>query len=112
MRIVVVADVHANLEALQAVLADASAGGAIDALWSLGDMVGYGPDPRQCLELLRSHPLKAIAGNHDLAASGAVTLDDFNPFAAEAARWTSPNWGESCGTVTLPSSEIADDFLV
>jgi diadenosine tetraphosphatase ApaH/serine/threonine PP2A family protein phosphatase len=88
VRIVIVADVHSNLLALQAVFADAEAGGAIDAVWSLGDMVGYGPEPRQTLELLKSYPLRAIAGNHDLAATGAVTTDDFNPFAAEAARWT------------------------
>lgn len=52
-------------------------------------MVGYGPEPRQVIELLRSHPLKAISGNHDLAATGAVTTEDFNTFAAEAAHWTS-----------------------
>jgi diadenosine tetraphosphatase ApaH/serine/threonine PP2A family protein phosphatase len=88
VRIVVVADVHSNLLALQAVLADAAAGGAIDAVWSLGDMVGYGPEPAQCLALLRSYPLLAIAGNHDLAATGAVTTEDFNTFAAEAVHWT------------------------
>ena len=87
MRIVVVADVHANLLALQAVFADAEAGGVIDQVWSLGDMVGYGAEPRQTIELLKSYPLRAIAGNHDLAATGAVSTDDFNPFAAEAARW-------------------------
>jgi diadenosine tetraphosphatase ApaH/serine/threonine PP2A family protein phosphatase len=114
VRIVVVADVHANLLALQAVLADAGAGGAIDAVWSLGDMVGYGPEPRQCLELLHSHPLKAIAGNHDLAASGAVTTDDFNPFAAEAARWTSLELssGEKAWIDALPRTLIEGDFTL
>jgi diadenosine tetraphosphatase ApaH/serine/threonine PP2A family protein phosphatase len=88
VRILVVADVHANLTALQAVLRDAEAGGAIDAVWSLGDAVGYGAEPGEVLALLRTYELRAIAGNHDLAAAGLVSLDDFNPFAAQAARWT------------------------
>ena len=85
MRILVVADVHANLAALQAVLAEA---GEFETLWSLGDVVGYGAEPGACIELLRRYPLVAVAGNHDLAAIGAIGLEEFNPFAAEAARWT------------------------
>ena len=85
MRILVVADVHANLAALQAVLAEA---GEFETLWSLGDVVGYGAEPGACIELLRRYPLVAVAGNHDLAAVGAIGLEEFNPFAAEAARWT------------------------
>jgi diadenosine tetraphosphatase ApaH/serine/threonine PP2A family protein phosphatase len=88
MRIAIVADVHANLEAFQAVLAHASAGGAIDEVWSLGDIVGYGPDPTACIALLHTYPHIAIAGNHDYAATGVIGTEDFNPFAAEAARWT------------------------
>jgi diadenosine tetraphosphatase ApaH/serine/threonine PP2A family protein phosphatase len=114
VRIVVVADVHANLLALQAVLKDAEAGGAIDGVWSLGDMVGYGPEPRQCIELLKSHPLRAIAGNHDLAATGAVTTDDFNPFAAEAARWTSLelSGGDKAWIDALPRTLVEGEFTL
>ena len=110
----VVADVHSNLLALQAVLADATAGGAIDAVWSLGDMVGYGAEPRECLELLRSHSLKAIAGNHDLAASGAVTTEDFNPFAAEAAHWTALelSGGEKAWIDALPRTLVEGEFTL
>jgi diadenosine tetraphosphatase ApaH/serine/threonine PP2A family protein phosphatase len=86
MRIAVVADVHANLEAFQAVLAHA---GDLDELWSLGDIVGYGPDPGACITLLHTYPHIAIAGNHDYAATGVISTEDFNPFAAEAALWTS-----------------------
>lgn len=80
---------HANLGALEAVVREAEDGGAIDAVWCLGDSVGYGAEPGECLALLRSYPLRAIAGNHDLAAVGVVSTETFNPFAAEAARWTS-----------------------
>jgi diadenosine tetraphosphatase ApaH/serine/threonine PP2A family protein phosphatase len=89
MRIAVVADVHANLEAFQAVLEHAASGGEIDEVWSLGDVVGYGPDPTACIALLHTYPQISIAGNHDYAATGAIGTEDFNPYAAEAARWTS-----------------------
>ena len=91
MRTVVVADVHANLEAFEAVLEDAKARGKIDAIWSLGDLVGYGPDPEPCVELLQSFTYEAIVGNHDLAAVGVIGIEDFNPYAAAAATWTSAN---------------------
>jgi len=91
MRAVVVADVHANLEAFEAVLQDAKSRGKIDALWSLGDLVGYGPDPEACAELLQSYAYEAIVGNHDLAAVGVIGIEDFNPYAAAAATWTFAN---------------------
>lgn len=88
MRAVVVADVHANLEAFQAVLEDAKQRGSIDALWCLGDLVGYGPDPEACVDLLHSYPYEMVVGNHDLAAVGVIGIEDFNPVAAAAATWT------------------------
>ncbi len=88
MRIAVVADVHANLEAFQAVLAHGSEDGEVAEVWSLGDIVGYGPDPVACIALLHTYPHRSIAGNHDYAATGAIGTEDFNSFAAEAARWT------------------------
>lgn len=86
MRILVVADVHSNLEAFQAVIA---AAGAFDSVWCLGDIVGYGPDPSACIGLLQSYPHLAVAGNHDIAAAAGAGLEEFNPYAAAAARWTS-----------------------
>ena len=68
MRALIVSDIHSNLEALEAVIADAKARGGFDAVWCLGDSVGYGPDPEACLDLLMSFPLVAVAGNHDRAA--------------------------------------------
>jgi predicted phosphodiesterase len=87
MRIAALSDVHANLEALDAVLEHVG-GASVDALVCLGDFVGYGPDPNACIERLR-HALRAsVSGNHDLAAIGAVSIDDFNLFAQEAIVWT------------------------
>ena len=88
MRALIVSDIHSNLEALQAVIADAERRGAFDAIWCLGDSVGYGPDPRACLELLQSHPLVAVAGNHDRAALDFRESSDFNSAAAFSAGWT------------------------
>jgi diadenosine tetraphosphatase ApaH/serine/threonine PP2A family protein phosphatase len=89
MRVAVVADVHANLEAFQAVLADAAGEHPVDEVWSLGDIVGYGPDPTACIALLHTYTHLAIAGNHDYAATGAIGTEEFNPYAAEAVQWTS-----------------------
>src|SRR3990172_6551479 len=85
VRIAILSDVHANLAALEAALRDA---GAADALWSLGDLVGYGPDPRECIAELRHRGAAGVAGNHDLAACGRMGTDEFNAAAAEAVRWT------------------------
>jgi diadenosine tetraphosphatase ApaH/serine/threonine PP2A family protein phosphatase len=88
MPILIVSDVHANLAALRAVIADASRDGAVDAIWATGDLVGYGAEPGEALELLREHRLVAVAGNHDLAACGKIGVEEFNASAATAARWT------------------------
>ena len=94
MRALLVADIHANLDALDAVLREAEAAGGIDAVWCLGDTVGYGAEPEACIARLRGYPLEAIAGNHDLAATGAISTIDFNPHAAFAARWTAEQLGD------------------
>ncbi len=95
MRVLVISDVHANLHALNAVLADA---GAFDVVWSLGDLVGYGPQPNECIERLRGLEHVAIAGNHDWGALGKLDLSEFNVDARQANLWTrerlSPrSWG-------------------
>ena len=88
MRALIVSDVHSNLEAFSAVIADAEGRGGFEEIWSLGDLVGYGPDPSACVEMLRSHSHRAVAGNHDLAAVGKLSVERFNPYAAAANRWT------------------------
>ena len=88
MRALIISDVHSNLEAFQAVIEDAQKHSGFDEIWSLGDLVGYGPDPSACVDLLRSHEHSAVAGNHDLAAIGGISVERFNPYAAAANRWT------------------------
>lgn len=86
MRIGILSDIHANLEALEAVLAHA---GSFERLWFLGDAVGYGPDPNACVERLAElEPEVWLAGNHDWAAIGKLDLSQFNPDARRAAEWT------------------------
>jgi diadenosine tetraphosphatase ApaH/serine/threonine PP2A family protein phosphatase len=84
MRYLVLSDIHSNLEAFQAVLDDA---GPVDEVWCLGDVVGYGPDPNACVDLLQSRPHRAIAGNHDWATLGRLNLRDFNSDARQANLW-------------------------
>jgi len=89
LRALIVSDVHSNLEAFQSVIDDARFRGGFDQIWMLGDLVGYGPDPDQCIDLIRRFDHLAVAGNHDLASIGRLGLDMFNSDAADANRWTS-----------------------
>jgi diadenosine tetraphosphatase ApaH/serine/threonine PP2A family protein phosphatase len=86
MRIGLLSDVHANLPALEAVLEACSI--RCDALWCLGDTVGYGASPNECVELVRARCEVALAGNHDLAATGRVDFSAFTSDAGRAIRWT------------------------
>ena len=81
-----VSDIHSNLESLQTVLWDAESGRGFDIPWCLTDVVGYVPESNQCIDCIRSHSHVAIPYNQDLAALGAVGLEEFNANAAEAAR--------------------------
>ena len=79
MRALILSDIHSNLEAFQAVLDDASGRHGFDEVWCLGDTLGYGPDPGECIELLRSYDPAIVMGNHDLAAAGKLSTRDFTP---------------------------------
>ena len=85
-KVLVISDVHANILALEAVLADA---GKVDEVWCLGDIVGYGPNPNECIERIRALPelTCAMMGNHDYAAIGDMTLEIFNSDAKKALVW-------------------------
>lgn len=86
MRILVISDIHANLTALEAVLTDA---GEVEAVWCLGDLVGYGPDPNECVFKIRQLPgLICLVGNHDAAAVSKIDIDTFNSEARQAVVWT------------------------
>jgi predicted phosphodiesterase len=87
VRVAVLSDVHSNLRALEAVLAEIDAGG-FDTIWFLGDLVGYGPKPNECAALLQERAAICLAGNHDLVVLGKIEIDAFAGEAAAAARWT------------------------
>jgi predicted phosphodiesterase len=88
MRVLVLSDIHANLVALESVLA--AADGHYDTVWCLGDVVGYGPKPNECVELIRDLATVSVMGNHDWAALSrpGIDVDAFNPHARQAALWT------------------------
>ena len=88
MRLAVLSDIHSNLAALDAVLADLDALPPVDELWVCGDIVGYGPQPNEVIERLRERGARAVMGNHDGAAIGLVDVAWFNDAAAMAIRWT------------------------
>lgn len=87
MKTVFISDVHGNLEALDAVL-DAIKGERTDRIVFLGDAVGYGANPNECIEKIESISIVAIAGNHDRVAAGMESENSFNEFAQTAIRWT------------------------
>jgi predicted phosphodiesterase len=87
MRVAVISDVHANARALDAVLEEIDAE-RVDAVWCLGDTVGYGPRPNECCDVVRSRADYCLVGNHDLVVLGRLSVSDFNDEAAAAATWT------------------------
>ena len=114
MRALIVSDIHSNLAALEAVMVDASDRGGFDVVWCLGDTVGYGPEPGACIELLRRHPLLAVAGNHDRAALNLRESEDFNNAAAISAHWTAKQLtpSERDFLAQLPEVAQSGDFTL
>ncbi len=112
MRVLVFSDVHANLPALEAVLADA---GAVDAYWFLGDLVGYGPDPKACIARLRGlQPLARVMGNHDAAVLGQMPLRWFNEAAQKHLLWTQDRLDaeDLAFLATASQQQIIDDVTL
>jgi predicted phosphodiesterase len=87
MKFAIIADIHGNLEALQAVLEDAQKQGCTHYA-CIGDVVGYGANPRECLQIVRSMGMPCVKGNHDEYCSIEESAEGFNPLAAEAVMWT------------------------
>jgi predicted phosphodiesterase len=87
MRYAIIADIHANLEAFNTVLADAKAMNCTHYA-CLGDVVGYGANPKECLDIVRSMGMPCVKGNHDEYCSSTTDLEGFNPHAQEAINWT------------------------
>ena len=92
MRALILSDIHANLDALEAVLAAAP---PHDTVWNLGDSVGYGANPNEVIDRVRALGVVFVRGNHDRACCGLLSLEDFNPIASRAAQWTQSG-GERC----------------
>ena len=109
MRVAVVSDIHGNLASLEAVLG-AIGGHAVDAVWCLGDVVGYGPRPNECCSAVAERAALCLVGNHDVLALGGRALEhEFNPEAAEAGRWTRSVLGERARSFLLglaPQAEV------
>ncbi len=113
MRYLLISDLHANYEALEAVLEQAR--GQYDRIVCCGDLVGYGPDPNRVVEWARENLFAVIRGNHDRACCGLDDLEWFNPVAQEASRWTIAELtaGNSAWLRALPCGPIAvDSFLI
>jgi diadenosine tetraphosphatase ApaH/serine/threonine PP2A family protein phosphatase len=111
MRVAVLSDIHSNIVALDAVLSHA---GDVDAIWHLGDVVGYGPEPDAVVARLSEREATGVRGNHDAAAVGGFELEWFNPEARAAAEWTretiapaTHRWLEA-----LPERRVVDDVLL
>ena len=111
MRVLLIADIHANLVALEAVIEDA---GPVDAVWCLGDVIGYGPRPNECSAWVEEHAAVTVVGNHDWACLGRLDLDEFNDAAHAATLWTidrltphAHNWIDS-----LPNRYIEGDMTL
>jgi predicted phosphodiesterase len=113
MRIAVIADIHANLEALQAVLGRI-AELAVDEIVCLGDIVGYNANPNECVDIIRSKKIVSVLGNHDASASGLEKPISFNELAQSAVLWTRERLTEEnrLFLLNLPREASAHDFFL
>jgi diadenosine tetraphosphatase ApaH/serine/threonine PP2A family protein phosphatase len=111
MRIAVLSDIHSNIVALEAVL---SSIGTIDALWHLGDTVGYGPEPDAVVARLMELHAVGVRGNHDAAAAGGNEIDWFNTDARAAMEWTRKQISKATRAWldALPKTRTEDAFTL
>jgi diadenosine tetraphosphatase ApaH/serine/threonine PP2A family protein phosphatase len=113
MRYGIFSDIHGNLEALEAVLEELDRR-QVDKRICLGDVVGYGPNPNECVELVRERADLVLAGNHDHAAIGRVDTTYFNIYARQAVEWTARQLTPESRAFleSLPFEQVMDDFTV
>jgi predicted phosphodiesterase len=113
MRIAVIADIHANLEALQAVR-DRIAELSVDEIVCLGDIVGYNANPNECVDVIRSEKILSVLGNHDVCASGREQPSRFNALARSAVFWTREHLTEESRLflLNLPRERRVHDFFL
>ena len=112
MRILIISDIHANLNAFQAVLDHAR--DQWDIIWFLGDLVGYGPNPNECVQELQNHDHIALSGNHDQAVLGKLDIKSFNREAKYAITWTQEAISEETRSYlqSLPSKQVEGAFTL
>ncbi len=94
MKLAVISDIHGNLPALEAVIASIDRE-AVDNIVCLGDVVGYGAEPNECIDLIRTRSIPCVLGNHDEASIGIGDITFFNRWARDAILWTSVNLSDS-----------------
>lgn len=113
-RVLIMSDIHSNFAALDSVLADAKGGQGFEEVWALGDSIGYGPQPNECISRLREIGALSVKGNHEAVALGEIPLEMFNECAAEAARWTMSQLTAETGTYLreLPQRAKAHGFTL
>jgi predicted phosphodiesterase len=113
MRIAVIADIHANLEALQAVL-DRIAALTVDEIVCLGDIVGYNANPNECIDIVRSEKIVSVLGNHDASATGREEPNRFNALARSAIFWTREHLTEEnrLFLLNIPREKRAHEFIL
>lgn len=112
MRSLVISDIHANLTALETVLEDA---GEVEQVWCLGDVVGYGPSPNECIQRVQNLPnVTCIMGNHDSASIGQIDIHTFNPEARVSIEWLQSQLTEESLTFLrgLPEKESFDQVTL
>jgi len=113
MKIAILSDIHSNLEALDAAL-EYIRGRNIDSIYCLGDIVGYGPNPNECVERIRENCKVALMGNHDYAAVGMADIEYFNDYARASVFWTRDTLSQENMTYleSLPFSYEEETFLL
>lgn len=112
MRVLIISDIHANLAAFESVLEDAA--GQWEIIWFLGDLVGYGPDPNECVAALKKHNHIVLSGNHDQAVLGNLDVNLFNREANAAITWTQETLTEEARVFleSALSKEVREPFTL
>ena len=113
MKYAIISDIHGNLEALESVLAVID-NMKVDSLLCLGDIVGYGPNPNECVDLIKQRAAVSLAGNHDHAPLGKLDLSYFNPWARTAIEWTAGQLSQASidFLLGLPLKQEVDGFTI
>lgn len=113
MNYAIISDIHGNLEALQSVLKDIE-GKKVDSILCLGDVVGYGPNPNECVKLIKEKADIILAGNHDHAPLGKIDISYFNPWARSAIEWTREELTDESREflLSLPLKTEVDGFTI